>query len=70
VTKRGLIRGDGGDRSGIVLVFHDVGHHRTLERELFEQRTRLIEADHRKDEFVATLAHELTNLLASVHNAI
>ncbi len=31
---------------------------------------RLVEADHRKDEFLAMLAHELRNPLASVSNAI
>src|SRR5207249_8760029 len=30
----------------------------------------LIEADHRKDEFLATLAHELRNPLAPLHNAL
>lgn len=39
-------------------------------RELRDQAARLIEADRRKDEFLAMLAHELRNPLASVKNAV
>ncbi len=38
------------------------------ERKLIEQRLR--EADRRKDEFLATLAHELRNPLAPIRNAV
>jgi CheY-like chemotaxis protein/nitrogen-specific signal transduction histidine kinase len=39
-------------------------------RELRAQAARLLEADRRKDEFLAVLAHELRNPLASVKNAV
>ncbi|MGV3571256.1 MAG: response regulator [Ramlibacter sp.] len=38
--------------------------------ELQESRARLMEANRRKDEFLATLAHELRNPLAPVRNAV
>ena len=38
--------------------------------ELRELEDALLEADHRKDEFLATLAHELRNPLAPVRNAV
>ena len=64
------IREDGGEIKGVVLVFHDIGDRRQLERELHDRAERLLEADRRKDEFLAMLAHELRNPLASVSNAI
>jgi signal transduction histidine kinase len=39
-------------------------------RALQDSQTRLLEANRRKDEFLATLAHELRNPLAPVRNAI
>ncbi len=45
----------------------------TLEREMGERRhaeTALLAADRRKDEFLATLAHELRNPLAPLRNAL
>jgi signal transduction histidine kinase len=39
-------------------------------RELQQSEARLLEANRRKDEFLATLAHELRNPLAPVRNAI
>ena len=64
------IREDGGEIKGVVLIFHDIGDRRRLERELHDRAARLVEADRRKDEFLAMLAHELRNPLASVSNAI
>ena len=49
--------------TGVVLVFRDVTERRRAEE-------ALIQADRRKDEFLATLAHELRNPLAPVRNAI
>jgi PAS domain S-box-containing protein len=63
------IRDEGGDLKGVVLVFHDVGDRSRLERELHDRADRLAENDRRKDEFLAMLAHELRNPLASIHNA-
>ncbi|MES1244278.1 MAG: ATP-binding protein [Acidobacteriota bacterium] len=41
-----------------------------LEAELRERAEQLAEADRRKDEFLATLAHELRNPLAPIRNAL
>ena len=39
-------------------------------RQLSEANASLREADRRKDEFLATLAHELRNPLAPIRNAV
>ena len=57
------IRGQAGSIEGVVVVFQDV-----TERKRTEERLRL--ADRRKDEFLATLSHELRNPLASIQNAL
>ena len=41
-----------------------------FERQLVEQAQRMREADRRKDEFLAMLAHELRNPLAPIFNAV
>jgi PAS domain S-box-containing protein len=64
------IREPGGQVKGVVLVFHDVGDRRQLERELHARAERLAENDRRKDEFLAMLAHELRNPLASINHAV
>ena len=63
------LRKPGGRMDGVVLVFHDVGDRRVLERELNQRVAMLAEADRHKDEFLAMLAHELRNPLAAVRNA-
>ena len=64
------IRDGEGEILGAVLVFHDIAERRTLEREVSERTQRLVEADRRKDEFLAMLAHELRNPLAPIRNAL
>jgi PAS domain S-box-containing protein len=56
------IRDANGEISGAVMVFHDVTARRRAE-------ATLREADRRKDEFLATLAHELRNPLAPIRQA-
>jgi PAS domain S-box-containing protein len=56
------IRNARGSIVGAVLVFHDVTERRRAEHALRE-------ADRRKDEFLATLAHELRNPLAPIRQA-
>ena len=53
---------DAGRTIGVVLVFRDATHERTAEKVLHD-------ADRRKDEFLATLAHELRNPLAPIRQA-
>jgi PAS domain S-box-containing protein len=53
---------DGNDIHGVVLVFRDATGAREAER-------ALLEADRRKDEFLAVLAHELRNPLAPIRQA-
>lgn len=62
---------------GVVLVFRDVTERRQADRELAraaEEKGRLVEelqeSDRRKDEFLATLAHELRNPLAPIRNSL
>ena len=57
------IRDASGEISGAVMVFHDVTERRRTEKELKE-------ADKRKDEFLATLAHELRNPLHPIRGAV
>jgi len=56
------IRDANGAVSGAVMVFHDVTDRRRAE-------AALREADRRKDEFIAVLAHELRNPLAPIRQA-
>src|SRR5262249_31498136 len=48
----------------------DLTERKQMEESLFRQTEALREADHRKDEFLATLAHELRNPLAPIRNAV
>lgn len=48
----------------------DITERVQAERQLQEATRRLQEADRRKDEFLATLAHELRNPLAPIYNAV
>ncbi|RIK91582.1 MAG: hypothetical protein DCC71_25035, partial [Proteobacteria bacterium] len=64
------IRNGSGRVQGVVLVFHDVTDQRALSRELHERAVALAEADRRKDEFLAMLAHELRNPLAPMQTGL
>jgi PAS domain S-box-containing protein len=57
------IQDDQGQIAGVVLIFRDITERRKAEETLRE-------ADRRKDEFLAMLAHELRNPLAPVRNAL
>lgn len=58
-----------GDVRGCVGAFADVTEQRHLKSELQRRLGELRQADKRKDEFLATLAHELRNPLAPIRNA-
>lgn len=49
---------------------HDITDRKALEGRLREQAERLLDADRRKDDFLATLAHELRNPLAPLRNGL
>jgi signal transduction histidine kinase/CheY-like chemotaxis protein len=57
------IRDPDGRVVGVVMVFRDVSERRRSEQ-------AFLDADRRKDEFLATLAHELRNPLAPIRNAV
>ncbi|MGH8231669.1 MAG: ATP-binding protein, partial [Steroidobacteraceae bacterium] len=58
-----------GANAGRVWSFRDITEHQRTEGQLREQREQLEAADRRKDEFIATLAHELRNPLAPIRQA-
>ena len=57
------IQDENGSTTGVVLIFRDVTSRRQAEQALRD-------ADRRKDEFLALLAHELRNPLAPIGNAL
>ncbi len=78
------LRGDKDEVRGVVFIFKDISERRRAERELTAARElleknltelrvteeQLRAADRRKDEFLATLAHELRNPVAPIRHAI
>jgi PAS domain S-box-containing protein len=64
------IRTSAGTVVGAVLVFRDATERKRAEDELRQMAADLSEADRRKDEFLATLAHELRNPLAPMRNSL
>ena len=57
-------------RYGVVCYFRDISVQVLARKALEESREALREADRRKDEFIATLSHELRNPLAPLRNAL
>jgi PAS domain S-box-containing protein len=64
------IQDSAGQLLGVVLVFHEISERRKMERELRRQTAALRDADERKNQFLAMLAHELRNPLAPLHNGV
>ena len=64
------IRDEDGQIIGVVLVFRDISQRRQAERLQEELNAQLREADRNKDQFLATLSHELRNPLAPLSNAL
>ena len=65
-----LVLDDGGGYFKLHGCTVDVTHLKQAEEQLLRLNADLREADRRKDEFVATLAHELRNPLAPIRNAV
>jgi PAS domain S-box-containing protein len=61
---------DGGQAIALATVSQDVTERRRLEDGLRRLAAELSQADRRKDEFLAMLAHELRNPLAPIRNAL
>lgn len=61
---------EGGKVCGTLTVIEDATERVAHEAELRERVEALRESDHRKDEFLAMLAHELRNPLAPISNAV
>jgi len=59
-----------GERRYFTAVVRDITERKRLEEELRQLAADLSEADRRKDEFLATLAHELRNPLAPIRNGL
>jgi PAS domain S-box-containing protein len=59
-----------GNNLGIATITRDITEHKRAEDELRRIAADLAEADHRKSEFLATLAHELRNPLAPIRTGL
>jgi PAS domain S-box-containing protein len=66
----GLPRFDGGNFQGFVGSVFDVHERKIAEEANSQLVAKLRHADQRKDEFLATLAHELRNPLAPIRNSL
>ena len=64
------LKNDEGQVTGVIACFYDVTERSRLERKTLEQAQALADLDHRKDEFLAMLSHELRNPLAPILNAV
>ena len=60
----------GGERLGAVITLTDITALREAQHELHRKASALEEADQRKDEFLAMLAHELRNPLAPIRSSL
>ncbi len=59
-----------GQTIGFATVSQEITERRKLEEHLRKMAADLSDANHRKDEFLATLAHELRNPLAPIRNSL
>ena len=64
------LRGADGDHQGVVAIVLDTTERRAAEDKLRRLADDLAEADRRKTEFLATLAHELRNPLAPIRSGL
>jgi two-component system CheB/CheR fusion protein len=59
-----------GSVAGVVVTFAEITHQKATERTLRALEAALLDADRRKDEFLAVLSHELRNPLAPIKSAL
>lgn len=64
------VRSPSGEFRGLIAVILDISERLRSEEELHRLAAALYEADRRKGEFLATLAHELRNPLAPIRNGL
>ncbi|MDB5756330.1 MAG: hybrid sensor histidine kinase/response regulator, partial [Massilia sp.] len=64
------VRDDRGEIIGLATIARDITEQKRAEDELRRVAADLSEADHRKSEFLATLAHELRNPLAPIRTGL
>ncbi len=64
------VLGENGEVEAVAGTTRDVTERKALEGQLRVQAEQLRDADRRKDEFLATLAHELRNPLAPIRNGL
>jgi PAS domain S-box-containing protein len=60
----------GGKVAGVVLIFRDVAEERAATNQLRELAAKLSDANRRKNEFLAMLAHEIRNPLSAIRNSV
>jgi PAS domain S-box-containing protein len=65
-----LVREPAGGPKYFISTVEEIGERKRLEEALRQRAEALAEADRRKDEFLAMLAHELRNPLAPILNAV
>ena len=64
------LKDEQGQVTGAITCFYDVTERSLLQRKTLEQAEALVVLDHRKNEFLAMLSHELRNPLAPILNAV
>ena len=64
------VRGADGRIVGASKILRDITRQRQIEQALRDANAKLVEADRRKDEFLAMLSHELRNPLAPLSNSL
>ena len=69
-TSVSAVRGPAGEYQGMVAIMVDITEDRLAEENLRKLAAELAEADQRKSEFLATLAHELRNPLAPIRSGL
>ena len=65
-----VMRGPGGEYQGTIAIVVDISRSRLAEQSLRQLAADLAQADLRKSEFLATLAHELRNPLAPISSGL